>query len=158
MFRQYPAVYALSALTGLAAALFGAVFAVRRVVLLSPAVAMSPPAPTRFRRGLFDRLIGLFKPRQPTMMILRSIGRWPLRAAMTSLGISMSAAMIVAGLFMIDSFDELLDVAFVQVNRQDAILGLMRFPPVRLAALLFYSVADRVRLSSGMLAIARRPG
>lgn len=122
VFLQYPAVYALSALTGLSAALLGAVFAVRRVVALSPAVAMSPPAPTRFRRGIFDRLIGIFKPRQTTMMILRSIGRWPLRAAMTSLGISMSAAMIVAGLFMIDSFDELLDVAFVQVNRQDAIL------------------------------------
>lgn len=122
VFLQYPAVYALSAMTGLAAALLGAVFAVRRVVQLSPAVAMSPPAPTRFRRGIFDRLIGVLKPRQTTMMILRSIGRWPLRAAMTSLGISMSAAMIVAGLFMIDSFDELLDVAFVQVNRQDAIL------------------------------------
>jgi putative ABC transport system permease protein len=122
VFQQFPAIYALSALTGLGASLLGAVFAVRRVVQLSPAVAMAPPAPTRFRRGIFDRLIGLLKPRQPTMMILRSIGRWPLRAAMTSLGISMSAAMIVAGLFMIDSFDELLDVAFVQVNRQDAIL------------------------------------
>ncbi|OIP83809.1 MAG: ABC transporter permease [Rhodobacterales bacterium CG2_30_65_12] len=123
VFLQYPAVYALSALTGLGAALLGAVFAVRRVVALSPAVAMSPPAPTRFRRGLFDRLIGVLKPRQTTMMILRSIGRWPVRAALTSLGISMSAAMIVAGLFMIDSFDELLDVAFVQVNRQDAMLA-----------------------------------
>ncbi len=122
VFVQYPSIYVISALTGLASALFGAVFAVRRVVQLSPAVAMSPPAPTRFRRGLFDRLIGLLRPRQTTMMILRSIGRWPLRAAMTSLGISMSAAMIVAGLFMMDSFDELLDVAFIQVNRQDAIL------------------------------------
>ena len=122
VFLQYPAVYALSAVTGLTAAMLGAVFAVRRVVGLSPAVAMSPPAPTRFRRGLFDRLIGFFKPRQPTMMILRAIGRWPVRAAFTTLGISMSAAMIVSGLFMMDSFDELLDVAFVQVNRQDAIL------------------------------------
>jgi putative ABC transport system permease protein len=122
VFLQYPAVYALAALTGLGAALLGAALAVRRVVLLSPAVAMSPPPPTRFRRGLFDRLIVFLRPRQPTMMILRSIGRWPLRAAMTTLGISMSAAMIVAGLFMLDSFEELLDVAFVQVNRQDAML------------------------------------
>jgi len=122
VFRQFPAVYALAAVTGISAAMLGAIGAVRRVVALSPAVAMSPPAPTRFRRGLFDRLIGFFGPRQPTMMILRSIGRWPVRAALTSLGIAMSAAMIVAGLFMIDSFDELLDVAFVQVNRQDAIL------------------------------------
>ncbi len=122
VFLQRPSIYALSAVIGLSAAMLGALLAVRRVVALSPAVAMSPPAPTRFRRGIFDRLISVFRPRQPTMMILRSIGRWPIRAAMTSLGIAMSAAMIVAGLFMVDSFDELLDVAFVQVNRQDAIL------------------------------------
>ena len=56
------------------------------------------------------------------MMILRAIGRWPLRAALTTLGISLSAAIIVGGLFMFDSFDELIDLAFVQANRQDAIL------------------------------------
>jgi len=122
VFLQYPAVYALSTVTGLGAAVLGALGAVRNVIGLSPAVAMSPPAPTRFRRGLFDQLIGFLGPRQPTMMILRSIGRWPMRAMFTTLGISMSAAMIVAGLFLIDSFDELIDVAFVQVNRQDAIL------------------------------------
>ncbi|RME16653.1 MAG: ABC transporter permease [Alphaproteobacteria bacterium] len=122
VFLQRPSIYALSASIGLSAALLGAGFAVRRVVTLSPAVAMAPPAPTRFRRGLLDRVAALLRPRQTTMMILRSIGRWPLRAAMTTLGISMSAAMIVAGLFMIDSFDELLDVAFVQVNRQDAVI------------------------------------
>ncbi len=122
VFVQYPTVYALSAVIGLGAAVFGAALAVRNVVMLSPAVAMSAPAPARFRRGLLDRIIVFFRPSQPTMMILRAIGRWPVRAAMTSLGISMSAAMIVAGLFMLDSFDELLDVAFVQVNRQDAML------------------------------------
>lgn len=122
VFVQYPAIYALSAVIGLSAAVFGAALAVRNVVMLSPAVAMSAPAPARFRRGLLDRIIVFFRPSQPTMMILRAIGRWPVRAAMTSLGISMSAAMIVAGLFMLDSFDELLDVAFVQVNRQDAML------------------------------------
>lgn len=122
IFAQRPSVYVIGALAGLSAAFIGALMAVRKVAGLSPAVAMSPPAPTRFRRGLFDQLIRVLKPQQPTMMIMRAIGRWPLRAALTSLGISISAAIIVAGLFMFDSFDELLDVAFVQANRQDAIL------------------------------------
>lgn len=122
LFGQEPSVYALSAVIGLSSAILGALGAVRRVVGLSPAVAMSPPAPTRFRRGLFDRLIGLFRPRQTTMMILRSIGRWPVRAGLTMLGIAMSVAMVVSALFMIDSFDELLDLIFVQVNREDAVL------------------------------------
>jgi len=122
VFMQRPVVYAIGAGAGLFATMAGALFSVSRVARLSPAVAMSPPAPTRFRRGLFDRLIGILRPRQPTMMILRAIGRWPLRAAFTILGIALSAAIIVGGLFMFDSFDELIDIAFVQANRQDAIL------------------------------------
>ncbi|MCI2399029.1 ABC transporter permease [Aliiroseovarius subalbicans] len=123
VFVQYPATYAISALAGMAAAVIGALGAVRRVVALKPAVAMSPPAPTRFRKGLLDRVIRLFRPRQTTMMIMRAIGRWPLRAALTSLGIATSAAVMVAAMFMFDAMDELLDVSFVQINRQDAILA-----------------------------------
>ncbi len=123
VFVQYPTVYATSAVLGIAAAMLGAALAVRRVAGLSPAVAMSPPAPTNFRRGLFDRVVGLLRPRQPTMMILRAIGRWPLRAAMTVFGIAMSVAMVVSSLFMLDSFEELLEIAFVRINRQDAVLS-----------------------------------
>ncbi len=122
VFSQDASVYTLSALIGLASAVLGALGAVRRVVGLSPAVAMSPPAPARFRRGLLDRMIGLLGARQTTMMILRSLTRWPARAAMTTLGVAMSVSMVVSALFMIDSFDELLDIVFVEVNRQDAIL------------------------------------
>lgn len=122
VFVQYPSVYAISAVAGFAAAGLGALGAVRRVVGLSPAVAMAPPAPTRFRRGVFDRLISWLEPRQTTMMILRAIGRWPVRAALTTLGIATSASVMIAALFMFDAMDELLDVSFVQINRQDAIL------------------------------------
>ncbi|MCK8462875.1 ABC transporter permease [Aliiroseovarius sp. S1339] len=122
VFVQYPSIYAVSAGAGLLAAALGAIGAVRRVVGLSPAVAMAPPAPTRFRRGVLDQLIVWLKPRQPTMMILRAIGRWPLRAALTTLGIATSASVMIAALFMFDAMDELLDVSFVQINRQDAVL------------------------------------
>lgn len=122
IFVQYPSVYVISALAGLMAAASGALMAVRRVLALSPAVAMSPPAPTRFRRGMFDRVILWLKPAQPTMMILRAIGRWPLRAALTTLGIATSASVMIASLFMFDAMDELMDVSFVQINRQDAIV------------------------------------
>ena len=124
VFVQYPSTYFLSALAGLAAAVAGAAAAVRRVVALRPAVAMSPPAPTRFRKGVLDRLVRVLHPRQPTMMILRAIGRWPVRAALTMLGIATSAAMMVAAMFMFDAMDELMDVSFVQITRQDAVLSL----------------------------------
>ncbi len=123
VFVQYPSAYAISGLAGLSAAVVGAIGAVRKIVTLKPAVAMSPPAPTRFRRGILDQMIRIFHPRQPTMMILRAIGRWPIRAGLTSLGIATSAAVMVAAMFMFDAMDELLDVSFVQINRQDAILS-----------------------------------
>jgi len=123
VFVQYPAIYAISALAGMTAAVVGAIGAVQRVVVLRPAVAMSPPAPTRFRKGLLDQVIRIFRPRQTTMMILRAIGRWPLRAALTSLGIATSASVMVASMFMFDAMDELMEVSFVQITRQDAVLA-----------------------------------
>lgn len=123
VFVQYPATWVISGAAGLAAATLGALGAVRRVVVLRPAVAMSPPAPTRFRQGLLDRALHLLRPRQTTMMIVRAITRWPLRAALTSLGIATSAAVMVASMFMFDAMDELMEVSFAQINRQDAVVS-----------------------------------
>ncbi|WP_424943940.1 ABC transporter permease [Aliiroseovarius crassostreae] len=123
VYVPYPSVYALSALAGLAAAMLGAVFAVRKAVGLTPAVAMAPPAPTRYRAGWMDRMIHLMRLRQTSMMIWRSLSRWPIRAALTTLGIATSAAVMVAAMFMFDAMDALMDKAFVQLNRQDAVLS-----------------------------------
>ncbi|UWQ02518.1 ABC transporter permease [Aliiroseovarius crassostreae] len=123
VFLPSPPVYALAGLAGLMAAALGAVFAVRNVVFLSPAVAMSPPAPLKFRKGLADRMINWLRLSQTSMMIWRSLSRWPLRAGLTTLGIATSAAVMVAALFMFDAMDALLDKSFVQLNRQDVVLS-----------------------------------
>lgn len=129
VFVPYPSVYALSALAGMAAAVAGAVFAVRGAVMLSPAVAMAPPAPARFKAGFADRLLHRLRLKQTSMMIWRSLTRWPIRAVLTLLGIATSAAVMVAALFMFDAMDALLDRAFVQLNRQDMVLSFTRERP-----------------------------
>ncbi len=123
VYVPYPSVYAISAMAGLAAAALGAVTAVRKAVALSPAVAMAPPAPARYQSGLTDRLIHLMRMRQTSVMIWRSLTRWPIRAGLTMLGIATSAAVMVAALFMFDAMDELLDKSFVQLNRQDVVIS-----------------------------------
>ncbi len=55
-------------------------------------------------------------------MILRGITRWPARSIMTTLGLALAVSVLVASSFMEDSFDKILDVAFFQSNRQDAML------------------------------------
>lgn len=122
IFITSPDVYAISGIAGVATAALGAVRAVRQAVVLSPAVAMAPPAPPNFRSSRLDRIGHWLGLRQTSMMILRSIGRWPLRAFLTSLGIALSAATMVASLFMFDSMDELMDTSFFQENRQHATL------------------------------------
>ena len=126
--------YVLSGILGVFAAALGAVFNAMKAARLAPAVAMSPPAPPNFRRGIFDRMFTWMRLSQPSMMILRGIMRWPLRASLTSLGMALGVAVLVASSFFNDSMDEIIDVAFFQSNRQDAVLLLTHEQPLSVLA------------------------
>jgi putative ABC transport system permease protein len=116
--------FVISGLAGIATALLGAARAVWRSLALAPAVAMSPPAPAQFRRGLTDRLGGALRLRQTTMMILRSVTRWPGRALVTVFGVSASIAVLLTSYFIFDAMDVILEDMFVHGNRQQVTLAL----------------------------------
>ncbi|MDR5653835.1 ABC transporter permease [Ruixingdingia sedimenti] len=116
--------FAVSGLAGIATVILGALRAVWGSVRLSPAAAMSPPAPPVFRRGLADRMGALLRLRQTTMMILRSITRWPGRAAVTLFGVSASVAVLVASFFAFDASRAMVDEVFHRANRQHVTLQL----------------------------------
>jgi len=113
-------VFAAAGLVSLAASVIGAIGAIRGCVKLTPATAMQPAPPTNYRRGVLSTL-GLAKRlSQPSLMILRHIGRWPLRAGLTTLGISMSVAILVGSLFFFDAIEYMIDTYFHRGQRQDA--------------------------------------
>ena len=114
--------YVLSGVLGLAAAGSGAVLSALRAARLSPAVAMLPPAPPRFSRSRIDRALVALRLSQPTMMILRSLLRWPLRAGLSVLGMALAVSILVASNFFPDALGEIIDTAFGQANRQHATL------------------------------------
>lgn len=120
----------LSATLGLAAVLLGAMRAVRAALRLPPAEAMQPPAPPIFTRGWLDRALGALRLRQTTMMIFRSIIRWPGRAAITLLGVAASIAVLVASYFLFDAMAVVIDRTFAQGNRQQITLTLNRAQPL----------------------------
>ncbi|WP_233499316.1 ABC transporter permease [Pararhodobacter sp. CCB-MM2] len=122
-------VMVLAAALGMATALIGGAGAVRASVLLPPAEAMSPPAPPAFSRGWLDWAVGAFHLRQTTMMILRSILRWPGRAAITLFGVTASVALLVASYFMFDAVDLMADTLFTRGNRQTVTLVLASSQP-----------------------------
>jgi putative ABC transport system permease protein len=115
-------IYAIAGLLGLATAALGAMQAALRAARLPPAVAMAPPAPPRFHRTALDRALGVLGLSQPTMMILRSFIRWPVRTALSGLGLALAVAILVAASFFDDSLDSLVETAFYQSNRQDVML------------------------------------
>ncbi len=79
VFRLDPAIYVIAAGVTLAAAAVGALRAVRDVVALPPAVAMSPPAPAIYRRLLPEAFYAALNIPQSLTMVARHLMRWPLR-------------------------------------------------------------------------------
>lgn len=137
--------YAISAVLALVTVLAGAFRAVWATVRLRPAVAMSPPAPPRFSQGTVDRVGRALRLRQTSMMILRSITRWPGRAAVTLFGVSASVAVLVGSFFFFDAVEAMLEEMFTLANRQHVTLTLSR--PETLAVL------DDARALPGVLQV-----
>ncbi|HEX6185093.1 MAG TPA: FtsX-like permease family protein [Pyrinomonadaceae bacterium] len=109
-----------AALISFAAATLGALSAVRRAVRLPPAEAMRPEQPARFRPLLIERA-GLQKLLPVTArMIVRNLERYPLKALMGALGISLSVALLVVGFYFFDAVERVVAVQFNFVFREDA--------------------------------------
>lgn len=123
-FELRPSAVALGALVAGGAAMLGTFRAVRQAAGLAPAVAMRPPAPEIFRQGWMERL-GLSRwLDQPTRMIARNLARHRLKAVLSTLGISMSVALLLVGSYQFNALDELIDTQYRQVLKMDAIVHL----------------------------------
>lgn len=115
-------VYGVSAVLALLTAALGASRSALRAARLAPAIAMQPPTPVRFRQTAIDRAMAAARLSQPTIMIMRSLTRWPGRSALTSLGLALAVSAVMTSSFMSDSLDEIIELAFYQSNRQHAML------------------------------------
>jgi putative ABC transport system permease protein len=112
---------AVASLVGsLIVAALGAHSAVRRAVSIPPAEAMRPEPPARYRRSIFERWGGHFRPSLVTRMILRNLERQPIRTLTSVVGIAFAVAVLVVGLAFIDVIQLLMDQQFTLAMRQDA--------------------------------------
>lgn len=120
IFRQSLDLYVLAGGVTVGAALAGAARAIWSVVALPAAVAMQPPAPTRYRTFFAGGAAYLRFLSQLTVMALRHLVRWPVRTLLTTLGTSLSVALLVTALFSFDSIDFMIETIFFRVERQNA--------------------------------------
>lgn len=102
----------------------GTLTAIAATVRLSPAEAMRPPAPGRYRRALLERLPGLGA--GPALrMMLRNIERRPLRSALTTGGIAAAVAIVILGNFFRDAIDTIVDTQFNLGMRGDVVVWMV---------------------------------
>jgi putative ABC transport system permease protein len=102
-------------------ALLGTLSGVRRVMKLTPAEALRPESPSRFRPLLIERL-GLGRMVGPSArMVLRNLERRPVRTVSTIVGASLAVALLASGRFPYDAFDRMMDVEFRLAQRYDVL-------------------------------------
>jgi putative ABC transport system permease protein len=118
-YRVSGSVFLGAAALSFGAAGLGALGGMRAAARLQPAVAMAPPPPPIYRSGMLERF-GTWAGFTATgHMIARHIARWPLRSAITVLGVSLSLALLFATLQFLDSSRTMLDSYFFRAQRQD---------------------------------------
>jgi putative ABC transport system permease protein len=133
LFGSTPDLYVIAATLSLSAAIFGALGALREVVKLAPAVAMQPPTPPSFRRLLPAGLGVTSLVSQPTRMMLRNVGRHPIRSSSTMLGMALATAILIVSLFTGGTMEQLINVTYFLADRQDATISFFEKRPHEVA-------------------------
>lgn len=124
LYRPSPTAAIIAIGVSLIAALGGGAGAVRRAAVLPPAQAMQPPAPPVFQRTWFSKTGFARWLDQPSRIIIRHVGRWPGRSALTSAGIAAAVGLLVLSLQWKDSLDYMAQSYFFDTQRQHVTLGL----------------------------------
>lgn len=123
VFERDTDLYVIAAALTLAAAFVGALRATLGALALPPAVAMRAPSPHRYRH-LPGEDWGLYRhSSQMTIMSLRNMARFPMRATLTGLGLAMSVGLLIVSLFAFDAVEAMIDATFFRSQRQDASLN-----------------------------------
>lgn len=130
IYRPQPSIFALAAAIGVGAAMAGGAAAIAHAIRLRPAEAMLPPPPPAYRRSLLSRVLPPTLFDQPSLMILRHVGRWPLRSGLSVTGIALATGVLILSLQWLDSIDWLLERQFFVENRQDATLTFTEVRPL----------------------------
>ncbi len=116
-------------LTG-ATAVGGTLNAIAATVRLTPAEAMRPPAPSRYRRTLVERL-GFSGLSTALRMILRNLERRPWRSSLAIFGVAASVAIVIMGNFFRDAIEVIVDTQFRLVMRNDLAVWTLEAVPDR---------------------------
>lgn len=128
-YRVTPSLLVIAIGVSVVGACAGALSAVRKAVNLPPAEAMRPATPARFKPGPVEKL-GTGKLLSASgRMILRNVERKPVQGFFSALGVALSMAILVLGMFMFDSIVYMMDLQFRSIQREDLLLTFKEVTP-----------------------------
>jgi putative ABC transport system permease protein len=153
-FWMLPWVVSSAALLAVLAGMAATSSAVRAVMRLPAAEAMRPPSPARFRRTLLERLGLGHLLSTPVRMMVRELERRPIRSGLTITGIACSVAIVIAGTWWGDAFDNLVDTELFRRDRADVLLALSE--PAAIGALAEIRRMPGVLMAEGSRTVAVR--
>lgn len=145
VFSRDPSLYLIAGGTTLAAAVLGAIRAVRAAARLPPAVAMSPPMPPTYRSLVPDWFGGRIELRKSWVMVSRHLLHWPWRTAGGIMGLALAVAVLVGSLWSVGGVEFMIDYTFNKTERQDATINFSGSKPP--------SAAQAVARLPGVLAV-----
>lgn len=131
IFRPGPESYVITALVSMVTVMAGSMIAVQRAASLPPAEAMRPPAPPIFKKSIMADTKIARQMDEPTRMILRRIGRWPVHSALSAFGVALSLAVLLLALQWDDAIGEMIEDYFFRSHHHDAALSLYEAEPLR---------------------------
>lgn len=119
VFQLDPKPFLIGVATSIAAASAGGLIVLRRIFRLNPAVAMRPPAPADFSRGMrFDGVWSRVLD-QPTRIVLRRFVRQPVRMGGAVLGVACGMAISSAMAALLAGFTSIVGLTFSVIDRSD---------------------------------------
>ena len=120
LFEVDPRAFIVATVVSIASAAAGGLFVLRHIFVLTPAVAMQPPAPEDYSRSarLMKSLRHLLD--QPSRIIARRLMRRPLRALTAIIGIAAGMGISVAMLGVMAGFDLTIEQSFSVIDRSDS--------------------------------------
>ena len=145
---------ALAFLLTTTSAVAGTWFSVRRAIRLPPAEAMRPEPPPSYEPSLVERLLPRsFLPAE-MRMIIRNVTRTPIKAGLSTVGISMAVAVMVLGNFSLDAMNYMMDFQFRKAQRQDLMVAFVE--PTTASVMYEMKHLDGVLESETMRSVATK--
>lgn len=118
-YRLDTSVVAIGVIVSVLAALVGAAAVVWRAIRLPAAEAMQPEAPATYRKSVLERLgLGHVLSGSSTMVV-REMGRHPLRTVLSFVGIAFGIAVVIVGWYTQGALDVIIELQFEQAQRED---------------------------------------